>query len=118
MSAKFACVCCGYKTLDQEGGTGSYDICAVCSWEDDGLQFREPEMDGGANQNSLVEARKLFPELGTSDKDCAGSCRKPTAEESSAGRDLVQLNLPSTDAKPSSEKEADGTPTTTAASAA
>ena len=30
---RYACPCCGYKTLDEIGG---YDICPYCDWEDDG----------------------------------------------------------------------------------
>lgn len=28
---------------------GSYEICPVCFWEDDGVQFRWPTMGDGAN---------------------------------------------------------------------
>jgi hypothetical protein len=27
---------------------GSYEICSVCFWEDDGVQFRWPTIAGGA----------------------------------------------------------------------
>ena len=30
---KYACPCCGFRTLDDRGGD---DICPVCFWEDDG----------------------------------------------------------------------------------
>lgn len=29
---------------------GSYEICPVCFWEDDRVQFRWPAMSGGANK--------------------------------------------------------------------
>jgi hypothetical protein len=31
------CLSCGYKTLDEEP-SGTYDICEICFWEDDGYQ--------------------------------------------------------------------------------
>lgn len=31
------CLSCGYKTLDEEP-PGTYDICEICFWEDDGYQ--------------------------------------------------------------------------------
>ena len=34
---------------------GSYNLCAVCDWEDDGVQLRFPLMRGGANDESLFE---------------------------------------------------------------
>ena len=34
---------------------GSYNLCAVCDWEDDGVQLRFPSMRGGANGESLFE---------------------------------------------------------------
>ncbi|ARP50579.1 hypothetical protein B6259_06620 [Ruminococcaceae bacterium CPB6] len=33
-------------------------VCPVCGWEDDGVQLDEPDLEGGANEMSLNEARK------------------------------------------------------------
>lgn len=44
----FACACCGYKTLSSPAG-GGYEICPVCNWEDDPVQFKDPDYKGGAN---------------------------------------------------------------------
>lgn len=53
------CPCCGVRTrLDEE--PGSYDICTACGWEDDFLQYHEPDRRGGANAESLNEARAAF----------------------------------------------------------
>jgi len=36
LTQRFACPACGYPTLDERGG---YNICRVCHWEDDGLDY-------------------------------------------------------------------------------
>lgn len=56
---RYACPCCGYKTLTQKP-SGTYEICDVCFWEDDGVQFDDPDYEGGANQESLRTAQKNF----------------------------------------------------------
>ena len=38
----------------------SYEICPVCGWEDDPSQKRYPDMEGGANAESLNEARRKY----------------------------------------------------------
>ncbi|MBQ4236910.1 MAG: hypothetical protein II716_08750, partial [Treponema sp.] len=48
---------CGQKTLDSER---MFDICSVCGWEDDNVQFADPNFRGGANFFSLNEYRSLF----------------------------------------------------------
>ncbi|MCB2299517.1 CPCC family cysteine-rich protein [Clostridium tagluense] len=55
----YACPCCGYKTLSEKP-PGTYEICRVCYWEDDGLQYGDPDCEGGANQESLRVAQKNF----------------------------------------------------------
>lgn len=56
----YACPCCGYKTLLQKP-PGTYEICHVCHWEDDGVQYYDPDYVGGANQDfSLRIAQKYF----------------------------------------------------------
>jgi hypothetical protein len=59
LGTRFACPCCGFLTLSQEP-PGTYAICEVCFWEDDGVQFRDPDYRGGANKVSLTEARENF----------------------------------------------------------
>jgi hypothetical protein len=51
------CPCCGFLTL--EDGYGSYVICPVCDWEDDGVQLANPTSGGGANAQSLAEAQAV-----------------------------------------------------------
>lgn len=77
---RFACPCCGYLTLAAEP-PGTYAHCEVCWWEDDQLQFHEPDFEGGANAPSLNQARANFREIGVSDPQFAGSGRRPRPEE-------------------------------------
>ena len=48
------CPCCGAHTLDE---LGTYEICAVCNWEDDPIQSTDPDYAGGANKESLKAAQ-------------------------------------------------------------
>ena len=41
---------CGKYEFEEQG---SFDICDVCGWEDDPLQLKEPNLEGGANEMSL-----------------------------------------------------------------
>lgn len=56
---KYRCPVCKRHYFDEIGG---YEICPVCGWEDDPLQRREPDFEGGANELSLNEAIKAFEE--------------------------------------------------------
>ena len=63
---KVTCPCCGYKTLNEER---SYEICDVCGWEDDEIQFDDPNYRGGANSESLIEAQKNFLRYHANDEE-------------------------------------------------
>ena len=58
---QYSCPCCGSLTLDEEP-PGTYEICPVCGWEDDPVQFDDPDYAGGANTMSLNEAKKAYHE--------------------------------------------------------
>jgi hypothetical protein len=60
---KFTCPCCDNKSLDSEP-PGSFEICPVCHWEDDDVQFHSPDYAGGANHVSLHEARENYRKFG------------------------------------------------------
>jgi hypothetical protein len=53
----FACPCCGFATLD---ALGAHEICAVCEWEDDGLDNRYAGDYSPANRSNLNLARARF----------------------------------------------------------
>lgn len=50
-----ACICCGYRTLEQRG---DYDICRMCWWEDDGNT--SPDTYSSPNRMTLLQAREDF----------------------------------------------------------
>lgn len=77
---KFACPCCGYKTFAEQP-SGHYDICEVCFWEDDPIQFDDPNYEGGANRVSLRQGQKNFIEFGACEIEMVKNVRHPTKDE-------------------------------------
>lgn len=53
----YRCPCCGSCTISEPG---TYELCNVCNWEDDPIQFEDPDFAGGANKYSLNEARQIW----------------------------------------------------------
>lgn len=51
------CPVCGKFIFD---GVDNYEVCTICGWEDDGLQFTYPDYAGGANVDSLNEYRRKW----------------------------------------------------------
>jgi len=51
-----ACPACGFLTV-LDSSYGSYNICKVCDWEDDGVELAIPECGGGEHRESLIEAQ-------------------------------------------------------------
>lgn len=76
----YPCPCCSFLTLSEEP-SGTFEICPVCGWEDDNVQFDDPDFDGGANEPSLNEAKVNFREFGASTEAQVGSVRKPLPTE-------------------------------------
>jgi hypothetical protein len=56
MIMMYTCPVCGFLTFNRP--PGSYEICNVCGWEDDGVLLANPCTGGGANRESLVEAQR------------------------------------------------------------
>ena len=74
-SGLFCCPCCGYATL---GGPGSYRICHICFWEDDGQDDPYADEDfGGPNRVSLTQGRINYLTIGASDAKDKPHCRVP-----------------------------------------
>ncbi len=56
------CPCCDYVTLPERG---SYLICPVCYWEDEGLDIDHLDIESGANHGiTLRKGRLNFLEFG------------------------------------------------------
>jgi len=63
----YPCPCCGFLTVG-EPPPGTFEICDVCGWEDDEVQFDNPDFRGGANYPSLNEARLNYAKFGAAKK--------------------------------------------------
>ena len=50
------CPVCGEHEFKKHN---DFDDCEVCDWENDGVQYRNPDV-GGANEMSLNEARAAW----------------------------------------------------------
>lgn len=75
MEPIFPCPCCGYLVFGAP--PGSYELCPICFWEDDGVQLSHPLMDGGANKASLHEAQQAFAALGACEERSVSFVRPP-----------------------------------------
>ena len=80
LTEKFACPCCGYKTFGEKPN-GHYDICPVCFWEDDPIQFDDPNYEGCANKVSLKQGQRNFINFGACEREMILNVRKPTEDE-------------------------------------
>ncbi|MBW4608191.1 MAG: hypothetical protein KME22_13460 [Hassallia sp. WJT32-NPBG1] len=74
------CPCCGNLTFENES-VGTFEICPVCFWEDDNIQFEDPDYTGGANKVSLNQARRNYLEFGASASNYLSHVRPPLPEE-------------------------------------
>ena len=76
----YRCPCCDHLTLPYGG---SFEICPVCFWQDDGQDDSSAtEVWGGPNHDlSLAQARQNFQEFGASSKARLPFVRAPLPEE-------------------------------------
>jgi hypothetical protein len=77
--SRYTCACCGYKTLKES--PGSYEICAICYWEDDPVQLLDPWFRGGANAASLDEAQRSYATVGVSEPRFKSNVRAALASD-------------------------------------
>ncbi len=77
---RYPCPCCGFRTIATEP-PGTYELCPVCYWEDDGVQFADPDFMGGANHQSLNQAKANFREFGASSRAALRYVRPASPEE-------------------------------------
>ena len=48
------CPVCGRSTLE------AFEVCPVCEWQNDRVQMAHPDMEGGANNMSLNQAKQAW----------------------------------------------------------
>ena len=77
---KYECPCCGYYTFDQKT-PGTFEICKVCFWQDDIVQYKDIYLVGGPNKVSLFVARQNYKNYGASEKKWISYVRKPNKNE-------------------------------------
>jgi hypothetical protein len=80
VQVSFACPCCNFFTLSEEP-PGTFEICPVCKWEDDDVQFYNSNYKGGANEESLNDARQNFKKFGAASLRFVKLVRKPLPDE-------------------------------------
>ncbi len=76
----YTCPCCGFYTLPLQP-PNSFEICPVCFWEDDGLQYADPNMEDGANKMSLNQAKANYKKYGAIDESVKDFVRPARAYE-------------------------------------
>lgn len=79
----YVCDCCGYMTLDEP--RGSYQICPVCFWQDDGYIDKEGYYDTGANHVQLSEAQANFKKFKACEESSVCHVRNPNQSEPYVG---------------------------------
>jgi hypothetical protein len=77
----YPCPCCGYRTLNLEP-PGTYLICPICFWEDDG---DTKDAGGyswvGSNQVSLRQAQQNFVAFGACEEQWLKDVRRPNPSD-------------------------------------
>jgi hypothetical protein len=100
----YACPCCGHLTMGEP--PGSYEICAVCFWEDDAVQLRWPTWAGGANRPNLVDAQQNFVQYGAIEDRFGKNVRPPAAGEPvDEGWRVIDLSMDSFETPGAKESE-------------
>ena len=77
---KYKCPCCGFYTLNSKA-ENTFQLCPVCYWEDDGVQFNDPNYEGGANQVCLNQAKENFMLFGAIEERFKDCVRLPLDDE-------------------------------------
>lgn len=82
------CLCCGYKTIEgyltdfgYSRPPSTWDICPICSWEDDAVGFEHPDEACGPNHVSLKQAQRNFVEFGAVERRFTQHVREPREDD-------------------------------------
>ena len=84
---KHQCPCCDYISLPERG---SYLICPICFWEDDGIDVNELDIHSGPNHMTLREGRENFMKYGACDLKMVKNVISETKREKF---ELIKRNL-------------------------
>jgi len=76
----YTCPCCQNLTLTEEP-PGTFEICPVCFWEDDEIQNKNLDYEGGANAISLRVARRNYARFQACSEEFINLVRLPTKDE-------------------------------------
>lgn len=93
MMPRCTCPACGFVVFTQ--APGSYELCPVCNWENDGVQYADPNYRGGANAESLIDAHAASVRRFPGEVRRLGELRRDpwwrllVADEVAAGADAV-----------------------------
>ncbi|MDO5292506.1 MAG: CPCC family cysteine-rich protein [bacterium] len=60
---RYQCACCRNYTLEKMS-TGTSEVCSICGWKDDQMQYDNPDYTHGANELSLNQARMKYFRIG------------------------------------------------------
>ena len=77
---RYPCPCCGFLTMFGPIRY-TFDICPVCGWEDDEVQYDDPDHEEGANTVSLNQARSNYAKFGAAKKCSLPDVRPPRSYE-------------------------------------
>lgn len=73
------CPVCDHRTIEVQG---TFEICPVCFWEDDGIYTDPDVVMGGPNGDlSLTQARNNFKEFGAISREFTKNVRPPLETE-------------------------------------
>jgi Cysteine-rich CPCC len=75
----YPCPCCGFLTFSES--SGSYEICPICFWEDDGIQLAFPNLPGGANRVSLIKGQENYRNIGVCESAMKVHVREPSESD-------------------------------------
>jgi len=78
MKKGYPCACCGLLTIS-DPYPGTFEICPICYWEDDNVQFNNIDFEGGANGEG--RARQNFKKFGASSLKFLGKVRRQLPHE-------------------------------------
>jgi hypothetical protein len=75
----YPCPVCGHIVFPSV--PGSFIPCPICRWNDDPIQLRWPDYQGGANPESLIMAQESYAAIGAATLRDLPRSRRPTPHD-------------------------------------